>query len=178
MIFQFCSDVGRRPTRFLLRLFACCRSMSDPFPHVVRTLLFLFLHVFSFNIVGQLQVIHQPPCRPKEISAGEHAVDRKIGLERVNILTLALLSSFGRVSDWMDDDDSILITSRSRSSPPPNPASTTCIPSMGPTYRPPHWVLWLFSLRWTGRSLKFTTFNVPWLGMLGIVPPRPQDLVH
>jgi hypothetical protein len=38
MIFQFCSDVGRRPTRFLLRLFARCRSLSDAFPHVVRTL--------------------------------------------------------------------------------------------------------------------------------------------
>jgi hypothetical protein len=31
-------DVGRRPTRFLLRLFARCRSLSDVFPHAVRTL--------------------------------------------------------------------------------------------------------------------------------------------
>jgi hypothetical protein len=38
MIFRFRSDVGRRPTRFLLRLFARCRSLSDAFPHVVRTL--------------------------------------------------------------------------------------------------------------------------------------------
>jgi hypothetical protein len=37
-IFQFCSDVGRRPTRFLLRLFARCRSISEAFPHVVQTL--------------------------------------------------------------------------------------------------------------------------------------------
>jgi hypothetical protein len=28
-------DVGRCPTRFLLRLFARCRSLSDTFPHVV-----------------------------------------------------------------------------------------------------------------------------------------------
>jgi hypothetical protein len=38
MIFMFRSDVGRRPTRFLLRFFARCRSLSDAFPHVVRTL--------------------------------------------------------------------------------------------------------------------------------------------
>jgi hypothetical protein len=38
MIFEFCSNVGRRPTRFLLRLFALCRSVSDAFLHVVRTL--------------------------------------------------------------------------------------------------------------------------------------------
>jgi hypothetical protein len=38
VIFQFCSDVGRCPTRFLLRLFARCRSLSDAFPYVVRTL--------------------------------------------------------------------------------------------------------------------------------------------
>jgi hypothetical protein len=38
MIFLFSSDVGRRPTRFLLRLFARCRSLSDAFPHVVRIL--------------------------------------------------------------------------------------------------------------------------------------------
>jgi hypothetical protein len=38
MIFLFCSDVGRRPTRFLLRLFASCRSLSDTFPHVVLSL--------------------------------------------------------------------------------------------------------------------------------------------
>jgi hypothetical protein len=37
MIFEV-SDVGRLPTRFLLRLFARCRSLSDAFPHVVRTL--------------------------------------------------------------------------------------------------------------------------------------------
>jgi hypothetical protein len=38
MIFLFRSDVGRRPKLFLLCLFALCRSMSDAFPHVVRTL--------------------------------------------------------------------------------------------------------------------------------------------
>jgi hypothetical protein len=32
MIFLFRSDVGRRPTRFLLRLFACCRNLPDVFP--------------------------------------------------------------------------------------------------------------------------------------------------
>jgi hypothetical protein len=37
-ILLFRSDVGRRPTRFLLRLFARCRSLFDAFPHVVRTL--------------------------------------------------------------------------------------------------------------------------------------------
>jgi hypothetical protein len=35
---QFCSDVGRRLTRVLLHLFARCRSLSDAFPYVVRTL--------------------------------------------------------------------------------------------------------------------------------------------
>jgi hypothetical protein len=34
----FRSHVGPRPTRFLLRLFARCRSLSDAFPHVVQTL--------------------------------------------------------------------------------------------------------------------------------------------
>jgi hypothetical protein len=34
----FRSYVETRPTRFLLRLFALCRSLSDAFPHVVRTL--------------------------------------------------------------------------------------------------------------------------------------------
>jgi hypothetical protein len=56
MIFLFRSDVGRRSTRFLLRLFARCRSMSDAFPHVVRrfsqqiaqVVLFPFLCVFLF----------------------------------------------------------------------------------------------------------------------------------
>jgi hypothetical protein len=38
IIFQFYSDVGRCPTRFLLRFFARCRSLSEAFPHVVRTL--------------------------------------------------------------------------------------------------------------------------------------------
>jgi hypothetical protein len=38
IIFLFRSDVGRRPTRFLLRLFALCRSLSDAFSHVVRIL--------------------------------------------------------------------------------------------------------------------------------------------
>jgi hypothetical protein len=38
MIFLFRSDVGRRPTWFLLRLFARFRSLSDAFLHVVRTL--------------------------------------------------------------------------------------------------------------------------------------------
>jgi hypothetical protein len=38
MIFLFRSDVGRRRTQLLLRLFACCRSLFDAFPHVVRTL--------------------------------------------------------------------------------------------------------------------------------------------
>jgi hypothetical protein len=38
MIFQFCSDVGRRPTWLLLRLFARCWSLSDAFANVVRTL--------------------------------------------------------------------------------------------------------------------------------------------
>jgi hypothetical protein len=40
----------------------------------------------SFKTVGQLQVIHQPLYRPKQIIAGEYAVGRKIGLERVNTL--------------------------------------------------------------------------------------------
>jgi hypothetical protein len=38
---------------------------------------------FSFKTVG-LQVIHQLLSRPKQIRAGEYAVGRKIGLERVN----------------------------------------------------------------------------------------------
>jgi len=36
--FLFRSDVGRRPTRFLLCMFAHCRNLSDAFPHVVRAL--------------------------------------------------------------------------------------------------------------------------------------------
>jgi hypothetical protein len=38
---------------------------------------------FSFKTVGYLQVIQQPLFRPKQIRAGEYAVGRKIGLERV-----------------------------------------------------------------------------------------------
>jgi hypothetical protein len=38
---------------------------------------------FSFKTVGYLQVIHQLLSRPKQIRAGEYAVGRKIGLERV-----------------------------------------------------------------------------------------------
>jgi hypothetical protein len=44
--------------------------------------------VFSFKTVGYLQVIHQPLSRPKQIRAGEYAVDRKIGLERVNVFSI------------------------------------------------------------------------------------------
>jgi hypothetical protein len=40
---------------------------------------------FSFKTVGQLQVIHQPLSRPKQIRAGEYAVGREIGLGRVNL---------------------------------------------------------------------------------------------
>jgi hypothetical protein len=43
---------------------------------------------FSFKTVGQLQVIHQPLYRPKQIRAGEYAVGRKIGLERVKVVAL------------------------------------------------------------------------------------------
>jgi hypothetical protein len=39
--------------------------------------------ISSFKTVGQLQVIHQPLSRSKQIRAGEYAVGRKIGLERV-----------------------------------------------------------------------------------------------
>jgi hypothetical protein len=38
VIFKFRSDVERRQTRFLLSLFARCRSLSDAFPRVERTL--------------------------------------------------------------------------------------------------------------------------------------------
>jgi hypothetical protein len=38
IINPFRSHIGPRPTRFLLRLLARCRSLSDAFPHVVRTL--------------------------------------------------------------------------------------------------------------------------------------------
>jgi hypothetical protein len=75
---------------FPFRFFARCRSLSDAFPYVVRTLanrthvvLFLYLHVSCFKIVGKLQVIHQPFYSPKRIRDGEYAVGRKIGLERV-----------------------------------------------------------------------------------------------
>jgi hypothetical protein len=91
MIFLFCSGFGRRPTRFLLRFFARCRSLSDAFPRVVRTLAnrqrklysFCFSTFFSFKTVGLLQVIHQPRYRPKQIRTGEYAVGSKIALERV-----------------------------------------------------------------------------------------------
>jgi hypothetical protein len=41
---------------------------------------------FSFKTVGLLQVIHQPLSRSKQIRAGEYAVGRKIGLERVKLV--------------------------------------------------------------------------------------------
>jgi hypothetical protein len=41
---------------------------------------------FSFKTVGELQVIHQPLSRPKQIRAGEYVVVTKIGLERVKTL--------------------------------------------------------------------------------------------
>jgi hypothetical protein len=55
-IFVLRSDVGRCPTRFLLRLFARCRSLSDAFflcstgfsQQIAQVVLFLFLHVFLF----------------------------------------------------------------------------------------------------------------------------------
>jgi hypothetical protein len=50
---------------------------------VAQVVLFLFLYVFSFKTVGLLQVIHQPLSRQKQIRAGEYAVGKKIGLERV-----------------------------------------------------------------------------------------------
>jgi hypothetical protein len=94
MIFQFCSDVERRPTRFFV---AFVRPLSEPVrrfsscstdfsQQIAQVVLFPFLHVFSFKTVGQLQVIHQPLYRPKQIKAGEYSVGRKIGLEKVKIL--------------------------------------------------------------------------------------------
>jgi hypothetical protein len=41
----------------------------------------------SFKTVRQLQVIHQPLYRPKQIRAGESAIGRKIGLETVKLLS-------------------------------------------------------------------------------------------
>jgi hypothetical protein len=38
---------------------------------------------FSFKNVEKLQVIHQPLYRPKQIRAGEYAVGKNIGLQRV-----------------------------------------------------------------------------------------------
>jgi hypothetical protein len=38
---------------------------------------------FSFKTVGYLQVIHQTLYYPKQIRAGDYAVGRKIGLERI-----------------------------------------------------------------------------------------------
>jgi hypothetical protein len=46
---------------------------------------------FSFKTVGYLQVIYQPLSRPKQIRAGEYAVGRKIGLERIKLDVLCLL---------------------------------------------------------------------------------------
>jgi hypothetical protein len=43
---------------------------------------------FSFKTVGELQVIYQPLYRAEQIRAGEYAVGRKIGLERVNTLIM------------------------------------------------------------------------------------------
>jgi hypothetical protein len=43
---------------------------------------------FSFKTVGKLQVIQQPLSCPKQVRAGEYAVGRKIGLERVKILAV------------------------------------------------------------------------------------------
>jgi hypothetical protein len=39
----------------------------------------------SFKTVGKLQLIHQPLYCPKQIRAGEYAVGRKVGLERVKM---------------------------------------------------------------------------------------------
>jgi hypothetical protein len=40
--------------------------------------------------MNELQVIHQPLHRPKQIRAGKYAVGRKIGLERVKMLQPSL----------------------------------------------------------------------------------------
>jgi hypothetical protein len=67
------------------------RLLSEPVRHfyscntdfsqqIAQVVLFLLLHVFLFV---ELQVIHQPLYRQKQIRDGEYAVGRKIGLERV-----------------------------------------------------------------------------------------------
>jgi hypothetical protein len=87
MIFQFCSDNGRLPTRFLLRLFARCRSLSDAFPHVVRTLANIqrWLYSFCFSMFFTFKGTYQTLSRPKQIRTGEYAVGRKTGLQRFNV---------------------------------------------------------------------------------------------
>jgi hypothetical protein len=91
MIFLFHSTVRRHLKRFLLRLFARCQNLSNAFhscstdfnQQIAQVVLFLFLCVFLF---WNCRIItsNPPTSFPlKQISAGEYAVGRKIGLERV-----------------------------------------------------------------------------------------------
>jgi hypothetical protein len=71
---------------FLLRLFARCRSLSDAFPHVVRTLANRLCRLYTFCFSMFLSFWNcSIITRPKQIRAGEYAVGRKIGLERVKV---------------------------------------------------------------------------------------------
>jgi hypothetical protein len=65
-----------RPLSEPVRHFSSCST--DFSQHIAQVVLFLFLRVFSFKTVGQLQVIHQPFYCPKQIRAGEYAVGRKL----------------------------------------------------------------------------------------------------
>jgi hypothetical protein len=103
MINPFRSYIGPRPTvwfsssvpmsedvrQFLLRVrplsvpvrrfFSCSTDFSQEIAQIV---LFLNLHVFFCCRI--ITSNSQPLYRPKQIRAGEYAVGRKIGLERVN----------------------------------------------------------------------------------------------
>jgi hypothetical protein len=74
-----------RPLSEPVRRFSSCST--DFNQQIAQVVLFLFLCAFSFKTVGQLQVINQPLYGPKQIRAGEYAVGRKIGFERVKLVS-------------------------------------------------------------------------------------------
>jgi hypothetical protein len=65
-----------------VRRFSSCTT--DFSQQIAQVVLLLFLCVFLFLNCRIITIIHQPLSRPKQIRAGEYAVGRKIGLERVN----------------------------------------------------------------------------------------------
>jgi hypothetical protein len=102
MIFLFCSNVGRRPTRFfcvcgppapLSELVRCFSSCSMDFSQqIAQVVLFLFLSRPCVLMWTGDCALYSRGCACTKIRAGAYAVGRKIGLERV-IYIITLVSS-------------------------------------------------------------------------------------